>query len=95
MRFSLSVEGPDTLLAVTGADLLLALLQASGSPFSSTRSVGQCLQDPMMMLGLDMSGMASNLSSSMAKRNRRKRGRAQMLAGSMKIPQGYMHQIPL
>ena len=74
VRFSFCAEGPEMLLALTGtaACVFLTLLQASGSPFCSTHSVGWHLQDPMTMLGSDMSGMASNLSSSMVKRNRRK-----------------------
>ena len=48
-----------------------ALLWTSGSPFSSKHSVGWHLQGPTMMLGLDMSAKASNLSSGIRKAGRR------------------------
>ena len=98
VRFSLSAEGPEALLAVTGAfAAFLALLWTSGSPLSSTRSVGRRLRGPTTMLGSDMSVMASYLSSGMAEKNRLDKEEGEELPQRVRrwrvvrrYPQGYI-----
>jgi hypothetical protein len=83
---------------------ILTFLKASGSPFSSRCSVGQCLWGPSTMLGPDRSRIASDLSSGSGMEDRGKDseektawtgdrrggGESSLLAGSTMLPGSYI-----